>query len=229
MTKLKRDAKGIQSLIYIKDGKYYCKEKCTIEYPAWYEDRSLGEQGEEIKYYGIAAIIVGERYCVSVVPTLCSSSPVSVSEIERDGTVYKQLNFGKDDPIINNINVVKHTLKSYEFFEGFFMRARIPWFMEYEDIVKSLDNLVKYGGSNVGGSLIANEILTSFITRPVKDKSSYYRQVGGDYVYVDLMNVYHSAIGTVNKLAGNYFSNAITSTLVQENTGETKLERHMKG
>lgn len=231
LANLRRDAKYISGLIEVKQGKIYCSEKCTIEYPAWYEDKGLAETGEELNVYGIFAIIVGERYSVSVIPTLCNISPIAVSEIERDGVLYKQLLFGKGDCIVNNSQVVSYTLKAYEFFESFFMRAKIPWFIDYKDLVRCMDNLVKYADSQVGESLIANELVTSFVTRSNKDKGVYYRQVGGsgELAYTDLMNVYNSAIGTVNKLAGNYFGNAITSALVQENKGNTKLELHMRG
>lgn len=228
---LKRDPKYIKSLVEIKDGKIYCKEKCIIEYPSWYEDKGLGGSFEEVSMYGIFAIIVGDKYSVSVIPTICTSNPIMVSEIEREGVTYKQLMFGKGDCIISNSTVVNYSLKSYDFFEAFFMRAKVPWYVEYEDLVKSMDNLVKYAASEVGGSLVANELVTSFVTRSIKDKSVYYRQVGGmgEFAYADLMNVYHSAIGTINKLAGNYLTNGITSALVQQNTGETKLEKHMRG
>ena len=228
---LKRDPKYIKSLVEFKDGKIYCKEKCIIEYPAWYEDKDLGESREQVSVYGIFAIIVGDKYSVSVIPTLCTSNPVMVTEIDREGVIYKQLMFGKGDCIISNTTVANYSLKSYNFFEAFFMRAKIPWYVEYEDLAKSMDNLVKYAASEVGGSLVANELITSHITRSLKDKNVYYRQIGGtgESAYVDLMNVYYSAIGTVNKLGGNYFSNSLVSALVQENTGETKLERHMKG
>lgn len=228
---LKRDPKYIQSLITTKGEKIYCKEKCIIEYPAWYENKGMGGSGEEVSLYGIFTIIVGDKYSVSLIPTLMTSSPIDVSEIERDGVVYKQLKFGNGDPIINNKRVVKYVLKTYDFFETFFMRAKIPWFIEYEDLVSCMDNLVKYAGSDVGKSFVANELITSFVSRSARDKGVYYRQVDGtgEISYVDLMNVYHSVTSTVGKLAGNYLQDSIVSALVQKNEGETKLEKHMRG
>lgn len=228
---LKRDPKYIQSLIEVKGDKIFCKEKCIIEYPAWYDEKGMGESREEVSMYGIFAIIVGDKYSVSTIPTICTSSPIVVTEIERGGVIYKQLRFGKGDCIINDRKVVSYTLKAYNFFESFFMRAKIPWFIEYEDLVKCMDNLTKYAASEVGGSAITNELVCSFVSRSAKDKSVYYRQVGGsgDVSFVDLMNVYHSTVGVVNKLAGGYFNNALTSALVQKNEGNTKIELHMKG
>lgn len=215
----------------MKGDAIHCKEKCIIEYPAWYEEKGLGTTQDIVTYYGVACIIVGEKYGVMLIPTFCTSSPVAVSEVERNGIVYKQLLFGKDDCIVNNKKVVKHNIESYNFFETYYMKAREPWYIEYEDLVKIMDNMVKYAGSNVGANLIANELVTSFITRNAENKNKFFRENGGKgkYEYVDLMNVFYSPIGTVNKISGNRLNDSIVSALVQENKGETKLERHMRG
>lgn len=226
-----RDPVFVNNKLYVKGEGIYCKEKIIIEYPAWYEEKGLGSSQEVISFYGIAALIIGDKYGVMRIPTFCLSSPIAVGEVERYGEIYKQLLFGKDDCIVNNKMVVKHTIESYNLFETFFMRAREPWYVEYEDLVKIMDNLVMYAGSNVGGNMIANELVTSFITRSKEDKTKFFRELGGkgSYEFVDLMNVYYSPIGTVNKISGNRMGDSIVSALVQENKGETKLERHMRG
>lgn len=225
-----RDPEYIKSQLFLKGSAIHCKEKAIIEYPVWYEDKGFAKNKEVVSFYGIAAIIVGNKYSVMPIPTLFMSSPIAVSEVERDGEKYRQLLFGKGDCIVNNKTVVNHTLLSYTLFENFYMRTKEPWYVEYEDLVRIMDNLVGFAGSKVGDNFIANELVTSFITRAKNDKKKFYREVGGkgEYVFVDLMNVYYSAIGTVNKIAGNYFGNAVTSSLVQKNTGETKLERHLR-
>lgn len=227
---LTRDPAYVKSQLFYKGNAIHCKEKAIIEYPVWYEDKELAKNKETVSFYGIAAIIVGDKYSVVLIPTMLVSSPIAVGEVERNGEKYRQLLFGKGDCIINSKTVVQYPLLSYTLFENFYMRTKEPWFVEYEDLVKIMDNLVPFAGSNVGDNFIANELITSFITRSAEDKKKFYREVGGKgkYVYVDLMNVYHSAIGTVNKLAGNYFSNAVTSAIVQKNKGETKLERHLR-
>lgn len=228
---MNRDAEFIKSKLYFKGEGIYCKEKMIIEYPAWFEEKGLGSTQEVVSFYGIACLIIGDKYSVMRIPTFCLSSPVAVGEVERGGEKYKQLMFGKDDCIVNNRKVVKHTIQSYNLFETFFMRAREPWYVEYEDLVKIMDNLVKYAGSNVGANLVANELVTSFITRSSEDKKVFFREKGGKggYEYVDLMNVFYSPIGTVNKISGNRMGDSIVSALVQDNKGETKLERHMRG
>lgn len=222
---MKRDPKFISSLLYRDGEKLRCKEKCIIEFPKWYEDKELATIQDTVYFYGIFAILVGDKYSVSVIPTLCQTTPIMIKEIERDGVVYNQFIYGKDDVIINNMNVVKMELLSYNFFETFYMYARAPWFIEYNDMLRLMDNLPTYANSNVGGNFISNELTTSFIARSARDKSTFYRQDskhGSEFV--DLMNVYFSALSTTNKIAGNYFMESMTSAIVQPETQTTKLE-----
>lgn len=222
---MKRDPQFINSLLYRDGEKLRCKEKCIIEFPKWYEDKELATIQDVVYFYGIFAILIGDKYSVSVIPTLCQTTPIMIKEIERDGVVYNQFIYGKGDVIINNMNVVKMELLSYNFFETFYMYARAPWFIEYNDLLRLMDNLPTYANSNVGGNFISNELTTSFITRSAKNKETFFRQNSKDgSEYVDLMNVYYSALSTTNKIAGNYFMESITSAIVQPETQTTKLE-----
>lgn len=222
---MKRDKDFIGSKLYREGDKLFCKEKCIIEFPKWYEDKEMATIQDVVDFYGIFAIIIGDTYSVSVIPTLVQSTPIMIKEIERDGIVYNQLIYGKDDCILNNIKVVKMELLSYNFFETFYMYARAPWFIEYEDLLRLMDNLPVYANSNVGGNFISNELTTSFITRSKMDKRIFFRQNGNKgFEYVDLMNVYYSALSTTNKIAGNYFMESMTSAIVQPEKETTKLE-----
>lgn len=222
---LKRDPQFIGSQLYREGDKLYCKDKCIIEFPKWYEDKELATIQDTVYFYGIFAILIGDKYSVSVIPTMCQTTPIMIKEIERDGVVYNQFIYGKDDCILNNLNVVKTELLSYNFFETFYMYARAPWFIEYEDLVRLMDNLPVYANSNVGGNFISNELTTSFITRSKADKKVFFRQDGSKgSEYVDLMNVYFSALSTTNKIAGNYFMESMTSAIVQPEAKTTKLE-----
>lgn len=222
---MKRNSEFVASKLYTKDGKIYCKEKCIIEFPKWYQDKDLASIQEVAYIYGIFSIIIGDQYSVSVIPTLIATVPIMVNEVERNGVTYIQFLYGKDDPIIDNTKAVKHDILSYNFFETFYMYARIPWYIEYEDLLRIMDNLPKYAKSNVGDNFISNELTTSFITRNKDNKQEFFRQGNGKgYEYVDLMNVYYSALSTTNKIAGNYFQESLVSAIVQKEKQPTKLE-----
>lgn len=222
---MKRDKAFIESKIYIKDNKIYTKEKTIIEFPKWYENKELLDIQDITYLYGIFAIIIDGRYSVSIIPTLINTTPIIIHEVERNNIVYIQFVYGKDDILIDNINIVKKDLLSYNLFENFFIYAKVPWFIEYEDLINILDNLYAYSNSNLGNNFIATELVTSFIARTKKDKSVFFRQnIATEVSYVDLTNVYFSALSTLNKISGNYFQEGLTSALIQKETLPTKLE-----
>ncbi|NTW91814.1 MAG: hypothetical protein HGA35_07815 [Erysipelotrichaceae bacterium] len=114
---------------------------------------------------------------------------------------------------------------SYNLFENFFIYAKAPWFVDYEDLIKVMDNLYQYSNSNLGDNFVATELVTSFIARTKKDKTVFLRQdPTAQAEYVDLTNVYYSALSTLNKVAGNYFTEGLTSALVQKEKEPTRLE-----
>lgn len=222
---LTRDKDFIQKNLYIKDNKIYTKQKTIIEFPKWYENKELLDIQNTVYLYGIFATIIDNKYSVSVIPTLVNTTPIVVNEIERNGEVYTQFVYGKDDCIIDSTNVVKKDLLSYNLFEGFFIYAKIPWFIDYEDLIKIMDNILKYANSNLGSNYISTELVISFIARIKSNKAMFYRQDPKKEIeYVDLMNVYYSVLNTTSKISGNYFTESLVSAIVQKQDTVTKLE-----
>ena len=220
-----RDTKVIKSILYEKDNKIYTKEKLIIEFPKWYEDKELLSLGDQTYLYGVFALIKDNFYSVSTIPTLIQVSPTIIIEIKKGEEIYTQFIFGENKVVIENTQVVKQELLSYNMFSQFFLNAKIPWYIGYDDLVKIMDNLPEYAKSQLGDNWIANELVVSFITRYKENKAIFHRQkVEEDYDFVDLNNVYYSAISTLNKLAGNYFSESLVSALVQKEREPTKLE-----
>lgn len=222
---MQRNKEYIANNLYIKDTKVYCKEKTVIEFPKWYADKGLATIEVNATFYGLFCIIVGDKYAVSTIPTICTSTPILIKEVVRGDVEYYQLVYGKGDCVISNTKLIRNELLSYTFIETYYMQARVPWFYNYEDLVKIMDNLPEYAKSAAGSNFIVNELITSFITRSAANKNKFYRQVlKGEYAYVDLMNVYYSALSTVSKLGGNRMNNAMVSAIVQPETKTTKLE-----
>ena len=222
---LKRDPAFLDSIIYQKDGAYYCKEPVNIEFPKWYQDKQLFDIADNTYLYGVFSIVCGEKYSVSIIPTVLVTSPILITEVERNGEPYFQLRYGKDDKIIENEKVIQHSFLSYNFFDAYYMQGKVPWFITYEDMCYILDNMVQYGASNLGINHVSNEVVTKFVTRLKNDKRLFYRtKPDAEYTYVDLMDVRYSTLSTISKLAGNYFDEAVVSALVQQEKSPNKLE-----
>lgn len=222
---LKRNPKAIESKLYVKDNKVYTREKTIIEFPKWYENKGLLDIQSITFLYGIFAIIIGEEYSVSLIPTHITTTPLVTREVERDEETYVQFIYGKDSVIIDNIEVVKKELLSYELFDNFLIKGKVPWFIEYEDLIRIMDNLVYYAKSNLGNYHIANELVISFIARDKSDKNVFYRQrVKDKPLYINMISPFYSTRSTVAKLSSNYFRDSLVSALVQKEEESTRLE-----
>lgn len=230
MDGLVRDKEFMGKLISIKGDKVYCSKRCSIEFPSWYIDKGLAKFGHDTAFMGICAIVVDNKYCVTTVPTIVRSNPIDMNQIERNGVPYTRLEFGPGDPIYSNTSVVKETLLSYDFFNHFFLRTKVPWFIEYHDMVKLMNNLMKYAGSGVGRSPIGNELTVAFVTRDAKDPLKFYRQTDmkGEYIFVDLMDIYLSVRNTMDRLTGGYYKDALVGSLLAPAQEPTDIEKHLK-
>lgn len=226
---MKRDKDYIKSVVIKKDDGYYATKKTIIEFPKWYQDKGLYEISDNTFLYGIFAMIVDDKYSVSRIPTVMNTTPLMVKEIDRDGETYIQLIYGPGDRVINSQNVLMQPFLSYEYFNGFYMLARMPWFIDYEDLIFTMDNTVKYAGNNLGSNNVGNEVLPTFISRQQEDKRMFYRSnpTGKPY-FVGLMDVRYSALSTINKQAGNYPEESLVSALIIKEEKPTTLENHVR-
>jgi TusA-related sulfurtransferase len=222
---LKRDPKYIASHLTLKGDAYYTDKQTVIEFPSWYEEKGLYSVTDKTFIYGLFAIIIDDKYSVSLIPTIMYTTPISTVQIDRDGEKYTQLIYGAGDCLIDTNKIIMQTYLIYNFFDSHFMQAKVPWFLGYEDLCRVMGNTKKYAGSDLGSSDIANEVITSFIARTKADKLTFYRQAPNkELTFVDLMDVRYSTLSTVNKLAGNYFEESLVSALVQKEKTPTTLE-----
>lgn len=225
----KRDQDFMNSVVVLKDGAYYCNQPVNIEFPKWYQDKQMFDISDNTYLYGVFSLHCGDKYSVSVIPTVLVTAPIMITEVDRNGEPYLQLRYGKGDKIIESEKVIQHSFLSFNFFNSNFMQGKVPWFLEHEDLCRIMDNMVQYAASNLGANLVSNEVVVSFITRSKKNLSKFYRiNPDGEYTYIDLMDVRHSTLSTLSKFAGNYFDEALVSALVQQEKTPNRLENHVR-
>ena len=223
---MKRDAEFIKSQMYVKDNKLYCKSKTIIEFPKFYEGKNLLEMSKLTSVYGVFCTIVNDKYSVSLIPAMITTQPLIVDEVEKNDMEYYQFLYAKDSVLIDNLTVIKNKLLSYEIFNNLFMLNKMAWFLEYEDLVRLMDNLPRYADSGIGDNPISNEVIVSFVTRYKNDPMVFHRnKLKEPYMYVDLNDVYYSAKSTLNKIAGNYFNEGLISAINMKETTPTALEK----
>jgi hypothetical protein len=223
--KLVKKPEYIKTLLVEKDNMLYTKASIIIEFPKWYEEKKLLNNQNGTFLFGVFAIISKGQYSVSLVPAFINTAPLLIKEVERSGEIYTQFLYGKDSCVISNLQLIKDKVIGYDVIENFFIRAYVPWFIGYEDLVRIIDNIKKYAGSDLGDSYISTELLVSFVARSYKDKKLFYRQNDKNgLAYINMLSPYYSTLNTVSKLAGGYFTENLISALVDKEKSTTMLE-----
>lgn len=236
MQALKRDPKFIQSKLVDKGQQRFVTENAFIDVPKRYLNRNLLEIKDQTFVFGVFALIVGDKYSVSLIPSMFRTTPLNIQEYKIGETEYVRLVYAKDTCIFENTEVVRKDVLSFNIFDEFWMAGKFPWYIDYEDPVKILDNMVEYAGSNVGRNLFANEITSSFVARVKGDMTKYFRTIAqgptkdtrDKCAFNGIDDVFYSATSTLAKFAGNYYGDAVVSALVQPEKEIGEIEKAVR-
>jgi hypothetical protein len=226
---MKRDSEYFKKIIIKDNNKIITKENLKIEFPKRYIDKGLAKIGSNIEVYGIFALVKDDKYCISNIPAMVYTSPVIINERTVNEAEYVVFEYGSNSPIINDITVLKNNILTEALFQEFIINGKMPWFIEYEDVIVMFKNMVKYAASAIGENHVSSELITSYIARSKKDIKLFHRNAPNDeYIFAPLDDVFYSANSTFAKLAGNYFSDAIISAIKQPEKSPTKLEKLLR-
>lgn len=204
-------------------GQVITRSACRIQVPARYLDIGLGEIGTETYVLGCFALILPSgQYTVCNLTAIVELEPFKTVTTKIDDVLYYEFHFEPGQVVIKTTDLLRRSDIMYNIIDEFIFKGKVPWYLEYEDVGKLLDTAKSHGDSNVGESLETIEFLASIITRHVKDRTRPIRQIIRDYKelshaninYVGLASVFYSVNSTLNKLAGSYFTDGVTSALV---------------
>ena len=214
-------------------GQVITRAYCKIQVPARYMDIGLGQIGTETFVLGCFALMLEDgQYTVCNIASIVELNPFKTLTTMIDEVLYYEFYFEPGQVVIPTIDVLKRSDIMYNIFDEFMFKGKVPWYLNYEDIGKLFDTAKSHGGSNVGESLETIELIASMITRHVKDRTRPIRQVIQDYKeltpnnisYVGLNSIFYSVNSTLNKLAGAYFTDGITSALVTPTDNMSTIE-----
>ncbi len=236
ITKLKRDPNYIKSNLIMKDEFTLTKKDTYIVFPEKYEKKDLAELGNVCLVTGVFAIVMGDRYGVMTIPNHIEITPVEIEQVDINGDVYYRLFIEANTDIFSNNNIVKKSDRVYNLLDLFLMQGKVPWYIEYEDLVKVFTNVGKYTGLTATDKLLPVETIISIISKYKKDLTKDYRLVINKpqdlktkpVEYVGLMDVYYTYKSTVSKLLGNFFKKAIDSTILYPEKEVTDIENVLR-
>jgi hypothetical protein len=235
---LVRDAAKVHgALRELDDGKLVALKPLKILVPARYEERGLAEIGLETYICGMYCMVVEDKfYAVSSVCAMLRIEPFSTMTIKINGEEYFEFSFRAGDVVFHSTSLVKVDVLVYRLYDEFISKGNIPWYFGYEDMGRLFDTAKHHAGANVGENAEITELIVSFIARDKADKTKYYRtQVESlSYlktnppVFIPLKSVIYAATNTVNKLAGSYFSEGVSSALVYPAERTERIEELLR-
>lgn len=234
---LKRNPLLIKSIFYTQNDAVFCKKKCKIQIPKRYIDIGLGKIDDDIQILGCFAIILepSNEYAVFNINGLVNIKPESTSLVKVGEDDYYEFHFDVGSIFISSTDILQLDTLIYEILNEFFLKGKVPWFIEYEDLGKIFSTAKHYAGSAMGDYLITIEILTSIVGKYTKDKTKYirsniskYSDVKNNVSFIRLTDVAYSVHSTINKLVGPYFNESITSALTNETKSIEKIEEVLR-
>ena len=209
------------------------KSDCIIQFPKRFLERGMAEIGSDTYVFGMYALIMSNNYAISTIPAMVRTNPSRISETEIDGVLYFNFHYNAGDVLIENTNVIRKDTLIYNLTEEFFLKGNVPWYISYEDLGKIYDKAQEFADSNVAKNYATMEAIAAYISRSPKDRAIHLRHIlktrqdvnQTTPTYIGIYgNVFYAAPGTVNKLAGSYFQDAVVSALVQPSNKASHVE-----
>ena len=232
---LKRNPDIIKSKLKKIGKSLIANENLKVIFPERFVDKDLAIIGSTVRVVGIYIIVDDDgNYAVSNMPVFIELTPNSTSNIEIEGTINRILYFEKGMSYIENTDLMVDSRFLYDLFDDIYIKGNVPWFLDYEDVINIFSLTSKYSGSDIGDDPLSLEIITSIISRSKSDRKQYFRNSLGNTKsnskpsYTGLMNIYYTFDNTVSKLVGSYYTQGITSAIIEKETEPTRIEEILR-
>lgn len=215
-----------KTLVALKDIKIQCPQR--------FADRGLAKIDTETKVVGILAYIFEDKYyAVTTVNAMIQLTPTETNRIDINGEPYFEFSFAAGSTIIPNLNLVKQDTLVYTIFNEFLSKGKVPWYINYFDLGKLFTTARKYAGTSLAENQEVIELIVSMVARSSDDKTKYYRAtieslqdiVTRPPVITPLRSVQHGATNTTTKIAGSYFSDGLTSAIIDPSERTERIEK----
>lgn len=222
--KMVRDTSLRDELITVVDGKMMAKKDFDIHIPYRYVPSKLAVIGKYIQSVAIFALVSGNRYVVSNVTSMMELLPSNIGKEKIDGEDYYIFNFFKGDVVSPRLDLIVDDGVAYKIYNEFIGKAKLPWFIHYEDLGKCLASSPHYSNLKLSDTNAVIELLVASIARSPKDVKRYYREDIKSMndlktmtpVVLPFRAVISGTTNTMGKLIGSYFEEGITSALTDE-------------
>ncbi|MAP22093.1 MAG: hypothetical protein CL582_14275 [Alteromonadaceae bacterium] len=231
----KRDASKVQAYLKeLKDGSVITTKGCKIYIPTRFRDKSLATIGKETYILGLFMIAVEDKYyAVNNVNAMMRIEPSSINTVSIENKDYFEFVFEQNDTVFPSTDLVKDDTLLYYIFDEVVSKGNIPAYMNYLDLGHLFDTAQQFAGVKLVSTPTVMHMLLSKLARDPGDLNTYFRQVSnGDDLdnarFLQLRSNTHGATNTTARLMGSYFSDNITSALVNPAEREENIERILR-
>lgn len=236
--KYKRNPDKIKSeLVKNQSGQVVCKSACRIQTPVRFVEKGLSSIGVRTYIFGWAPLILESGdYAVMNACARIEINPSQMSMITIDDVDYYEFKFDAGTVVFPTDDVVQDDKIIYYIVDELIFKAKVPWFMNYDDVGKLLDSARDYADSRASEVLEVIELLASVVARAKNDERIFTRHqlktlksaIEDHTQFIPMDSVHLSVSGTINRIAGNYFEPAIEGALVEPSKKADNVEKILR-
>jgi hypothetical protein len=234
---LKRDPAAVHKHLFEQDdGSIVTDAHVRIQIPERYTTRHLASIGTEVYILAFFSLIVNDQfYTVSETAAMIRITPSSTERVTIRNTAYIEFSFFPGDRVFYGIDLVKNDTLTYYIYDEHVAKGNMPWSFNYFDMLKLFETAEEYAGINLGNRAVP-ELIISTMGRNADDFTQLYKHVLQDYSDVDerppavvpFRSVIWNTSDTTSKLIGSYFSDSITSALVNPSERVERIEELLR-
>lgn len=233
----KRSPARLKSAYKLVDGALVATEPLRVHIPERFAERGLASI-EDVSYIlGFMAVITEDNfYSVSMTPAMLRTEPDRIGRCVVDDVGYIELYYDKGSRYVADINVVVLDNLVHRITTELYGKGRIPWYYDYEDIPRFFEDTGKYNGVEPAADLAVWEYMAATLCRDPDDPTVYYRQrKDAKQAYrtnppqiTSLRNVALGATNVTARLAGSYFDDGLTVSLVSPSERAERIETMLR-
>lgn len=233
---LRRDpARALAILDIQPDGSVKAARDFEIHLPKRFVENGMALVGEVVTTAAVLGIVVpGEFYGLLSALVDITLLPLSINEAMIKGNPYLILEFSKGDMVIENLTVIQDGNKPHFFTDEFYYYAKIPWYMNKDDVTSLFDNARLQSGGEVGSSPQVMRVYTAMMFRDPDNLDNAYRYStamleGREPKIVGLNNGAMLIEGAFAKTAGGHLADNTLAAIVNPDKRVTDLEKIIRG
>lgn len=234
--KLKKDVGRVNAALgSLPDGSVVALQRLKVCFPKRFEQSNLAEIGDSVYSILMLGVIVGDAYAFFGGMTKVVLRPGDIYEETIANDRYFVLEFEPGDVVIESLTVPMDANIGYYYYLEFTKYARLPWYLNHEDLLSVYDEAKFYTGKSMGTSNQAIRVLYALTCRDPKNLDIPFRyssSLNDPAVkprVIGINNPGQLLNSTFSRLASGYMSDNIISGILNPDTKVTELEEVIRG